>query len=430
LIRTVTRLSAPHVYLTSVFLISLSHATMFTTYVMYYVSGLGLNPLQLVLVGTFLEATIVLCEVPTGVVADTYGRRISVITGYFVIGAAFVLKGTIPFYAGLLGALSLSFFAMVVICEIARGVGETFLSGAYEAWITDEVGEAKVGALFLRGGQLSQVAWLIGIGLSVGLAHLGLSLPYLAGGLLYLLVGAFMALAMRETGFQPVARNGRSHLRMMADTLKEGLGIVRARPLLAFVLAATVAAGAASEGFDRLGGAHFLLTYGLPSIGNLQPVTWFGIFAIGGLIIQFCTLAVARGRLETEERQSVTRNLVIFTLGRIGLMAGFALAGSFAWALAAYWAMGAVGAVAHPLYRAWLNQNIDSRVRATVLSLIGQADAVGQTAGGPIVGATAHRFSIRAGILLAAAFLSPLAAVYARARGSETERGNSETAAG
>ena len=53
----------------------------FTVSGIYAVQEVGLNPLQLVLVGTALEASAFLFEVPTGVVADVYSRRLSVMSG-------------------------------------------------------------------------------------------------------------------------------------------------------------------------------------------------------------------------------------------------------------------------------------------------------------------------------------------------------------
>src|SRR5947207_3024822 len=62
----------------------------------YFVTAVGMSPLQLVLVGTFMELTVFLCEVPTGIVADVYGRRLSVVIGFVVMGAAIVFVGAVP----------------------------------------------------------------------------------------------------------------------------------------------------------------------------------------------------------------------------------------------------------------------------------------------------------------------------------------------
>jgi hypothetical protein len=67
-----------------------------------------------------------------------------------------------------------------------------------------------------------------------------------------------------------------------------------------------------------------------------------------------------------------------------------------------------------PLYDAWLVQHIDSSVRATVLSMRGQTDAIGQIVGGPGIGWIGQAVSLRAAIAAAGLLLSPALALYAR----------------
>ncbi|MFZ5823544.1 MAG: MFS transporter, partial [Bacillota bacterium] len=93
---------AASVYLVMRSVFALANSIMFTTYALYYVSMLGLNPLQLVLVGTAVEVAVVLFEVPTGVVADSYSRRLSLIIGTFVMAAAYLLEGSVPWLGGVL----------------------------------------------------------------------------------------------------------------------------------------------------------------------------------------------------------------------------------------------------------------------------------------------------------------------------------------
>lgn len=405
---------ASRLYLLIVAATALASSIMFTTYAVYYVTELGLNPLQLVLVGTAVEATIFLFEVPTGVIADSYSRRLSVIIGMFVLGAAFLLQGAIPLYAPTLLKLSLSFFAAVVATEFIRGIGETFLSGALEAWVTDEVGEHRIGAVFVRAHQIGQAAGLLGILISVGLASIRLNLPYMVGGAIYLVLGAILTLAMSETAFAPSPRQERSTLTLMAGTFRDGIRSVRSRPVLLLILAVTLFAGAASEGFDRLWEAHFLTHFQFPQLGALQPVVWFGIISIAGAVLGIAANQVVRTRLDTADNHLLTKALLTLTTARVGCLVAFGLAGNFTWALLSFLAIGVLGSVHHPVYQTWLNQNIDSKVRATVLSILGQANAFGQMAGGPVVGLAGSRSSIRASMVLAAALLSPVAAVYAR----------------
>ena len=97
----------------------------------YYVKVVVLGPLELVLLGTIVEIAGLVCEVPTGIVADLYSRRLSVIIGVFAVGVCFTVQGLAPF----LGA--------IVVAETLRGVGATFTSGALEAWIAGEIGEDR-----------------------------------------------------------------------------------------------------------------------------------------------------------------------------------------------------------------------------------------------------------------------------------------------
>src|SRR5919199_4924835 len=99
----------------------------------YRIEVVGLDPLRLVLLGTALEVTVFLFEVPTGVLADTYGRRRSVITGCILMGCGFALEGAIPRFIAVLAA------------QAVRGVGYTFISGALEAWIADEDPDRDLG---------------------------------------------------------------------------------------------------------------------------------------------------------------------------------------------------------------------------------------------------------------------------------------------
>ena len=111
---------------------SLLFAMIFNVNMIYQVTVAQLNPLQLVLVGTTLETTVFLFEIPTGIVADLYSRRISVIIGYFLIGAGFILEGSLPI------------FGTILLAQLLWGLGYTFTSGATQAWISDEIGEAAV----------------------------------------------------------------------------------------------------------------------------------------------------------------------------------------------------------------------------------------------------------------------------------------------
>src|SRR2546430_7383753 len=139
-------------------------------YALYYITVAHLDALQLVLVGTALETAYFVCEVPTGVLADTFSRRFSVIAGLLIVGVAWAGQGLIPTFAAIAGF------------EILRGVGEAFTHGATEAWIAGEVGDEAIGPLFLRETQFSQAAGFIGLPVGVGLRPIGIPIPVVLGG--------------------------------------------------------------------------------------------------------------------------------------------------------------------------------------------------------------------------------------------------------
>ena len=177
---------------------SLFFSMIVTVNLIYHVETVGLSPLQLVLVGTTLEAVVVLFEIPTGVVADLVSRRRSILIGYGLIGVGFIIEGSIPAFAAILAA------------QVLWGIGYTFTSGATEAWITDEVGEAEVGPVLLRGNQAGMDGAIVGILLGTGLGLVAIQMPIILGGIGYLLLTTALLRSMPETNFQPTPREDRS----------------------------------------------------------------------------------------------------------------------------------------------------------------------------------------------------------------------------
>jgi DHA3 family tetracycline resistance protein-like MFS transporter len=382
-----------------------------TVNLVYQATTVGLNPLQLVLVGTVLEASVFLCEIPTGIVADVYSRRLSVIIGYLLMGLGFIVEAAIPT------------FAVVLLSQVIWGVGATFLSGAEQAWIADELSHANggqeesLGRVFLRGTQLAQLGGLIGIGLSVLLGGINVRLPILLGGGLYLLLTIFLIIFMPEDGFTPTPKAERDSWQSMRRTVQSGLQLVRGRPLLLTILAITAVGGMFSEGFDRLWTPHLLNNFTLPTIGNLEPVVWFGIIRAVGMFLTMGATELIRRKIDSDSHHTIVWALIGLTTLLIVGMLGLSLTTSFVLALAALWLIGVMRATIQPLYAAWLNQNISSKVRATMLSVNGQADAIGQIAGGPVVGAIGTIFSLRAALTVAGLLLTPALALYGRSLG-------------
>ncbi len=383
--------------------ITLANSMMFVILSVYYVTVIGMNPLQLVLVGTVLEATILLFELPTGIVADTYSRRLSVILGVFTLGVGWLLEG------------SIALFATVLVAEAIRGVGETFLSGALDAWLADEIGEGNVGAVYIRGGQINRGVGLAAIAIGVGLATIQPNYAVLFGGVVYLTLGVFLAFFMPEHGFTRAPRLDRNPLHSMRRTFADGATAVRGRPILVALLASSILSGVSSEGFDRLWEALLLTDFAFPAIGHLQPVVWFGILSAAGSILGLIVVEAARPRLHrlTLVPSRAAAALAGFTaLGMLAIL-GLALAPTFAVAFALLLAKSVLAALAGPLQQTWLVQNIPARVRATVLSMNSLSNALGQTAGGPGIGALGNNRGLRSAIFAAGLLILPEIGVFA-----------------
>lgn len=406
------RYSASQVYLLMKFMTALAGSTIFTTYSVYYVVKLGFNPLQLMLIGTVLELTVLVFEGITGVVADTYSRRVSVILGMFILGGGFTLEGSAVWLAG--GTSPFSAYALVLGAQLLFGLGWTFISGADTAWIVDEVGEEEAGSLFMRSKRLSLAASLLGIGISVGLSVLMPNLPYLAGGAIYFAAGLYLLRCMREMKFQPRSREPQaSPFRTMRNTWLEGAAVVSRSPLLITMVFVTLLAGASSEGYDRLWEVHLIKGIGFPDL-PLSMAVWFGLINAASTLLGLIAVHFAERRIDMGGERKLNAVMLLLMAVRIACIAVLALSPSFGLAVSAVLIIGMAASVAEPVYASWLNRNLESGSRATVLSMVSQSDALGQTTGGPVVGWIGSRFSIRASLLASSILLLPLLAVFGR----------------
>jgi DHA3 family tetracycline resistance protein-like MFS transporter len=388
---------------------------MVTIYVVYWTTIARLDPLQIMLAAAVFEGTIFLCEIPTGVVADVYSRRLSIIIGVCLAGLALLIEGFLPV------------FGAILIAEVISGLGATFLSGATQAWIADEIGESRAGAAFMRAAQVRTLCAMAGIGVSVALASIDLRLPVIAGGTLLLCLALFLVLFMPETGFQRAPHADRSTWSSMVTNLRAGLRLVRVRRALMLILAIEVIFAVHSEGFDQLWQAHFLQNFTLPPLGSLNPVVWFGILSVGANALNVVMIEGVRRRVNLGSHAATARLLMaLYGFAALGILV-FSNASSFFVAMVAYWCVTSLRGVARPVNEAWLNQNVEPRVRATMFSMLGQVGAVGEIAGGPPVGALATRVSLRAALAVGGVILTltlPLLAAALRQKPDEAFSGN------
>jgi DHA3 family tetracycline resistance protein-like MFS transporter len=371
----------------------------------YQVDVAKLTTLELVLVGALLEATIFLCEVPTGVIADTVSRRLSVVIGFFLFGCGWIVVG------------SSTQFEVLMLAQLVIGLGSTFISGAHQAWIADEIGVERVGAVYLRSAQIAQICRLVGTPLSIAFAvAFDVWVPIVIAGASYMLLAPLMLATMSEKGFQrPVRGLETRALYSMKRTLTEGSRLVKGNELLVLILVISLIYGAASEGFDRLYTAHFFRNLGFPDLWHLEPIIWIGVVRTGWVLLGIIVISIVIKKVNTASEGAMTRALfVINALQGISLV-GFALAGNFEVGMVMCWSAVSLSVAHEPLYLAWINQHVESHVRATVISMGSQMDSLGQIIGGPALGVLGTLTTLRVALAGAGAMLLPALLLYTRA---------------
>ncbi|MCY1139996.1 MFS transporter [Actinoplanes sp. Pm04-4] len=371
---------------------SFASTTAFTLNLIYQATVVGLSPLQLVLVGTLMETVCFVAQVPTGVIADRYSRRLSVIVGYLLMGAGLVVWGLVPSYAAILAG------------TVVWSIGVVCVDGAEEAWASDEIAPDLVTRAFVRGGQVYQAGSFVGIVAAVGLTAIAPALPIVAGGVVTLALGVLLAFVMTENNWSPApVGSWRSMHRQVVD----GVRTVRHSAVLAAVLGATLFAGMSSEGFDRLS-QPFLL----PFLGGYPVELVFGGLAMAAALGSIVVTGLAGKWIDVVRPQRVGRVLAVvqalIALGMIGLGG----AGHWWAAVGLYLGVRLLRDSAEPVLNVWLVSATEPRSRATVFSIVSQADALGQIAGGPPAGLVARRRSIGAGISVAGLFVLPAVALY------------------
>lgn len=387
-------------FLLSAFIYRFCWMVMITTSMVFMVEIAELDPLQMVLVGTVLEASVFFLEVPTGVVADTYSRKLSMVIGYALMGGGYMIIAFAPT------------FSVILVSQVIWGAGATFLSGASQAWVSDEIGEARANAAFPLASQMGRLGGLAGIVLGVALAMMDLRIPIIVGGVGLLLFSAFSFALQREDHFHPTRDEEKETWQHMAETAKAGVRTVRARPILVLILIIAMIQGLYSEGFDRLYTPFLLERFTLPRFFGLDPVAWWGALSAGTMVLGLLAMEVTRRLVDTSNVQSLVTALTLSTAGLIAAMLAFVAAGNFYLAVLAWFGVTMMRSVSGPFTSAWLNRGLDKGSRATIFSLHAQSDAFGQVVGGPAVGAIGKYASLGAALLWSTLALTPSLALY------------------
>ena len=356
----------------------------------------GLSATAAFAANALFTAGMVLFEVPTGVVADTWGRRAS-----YLLGSVTLAISTALYW--LAWQMQAPFWAWALTSALL-GLGFTFFSGATEAWLVDALKftgfKGNLESVFAKGQIVGGAAMLSGSVLGGLIAQwTNLGVPYLLRGLTLVVTFAVAFLYMRDWGFVP--KPGKHPVREMGQVVRAsvhyGLG---SRPVRWMMLAAPFTFGVGIYAF------YAMQPYLLELYGNEQA------YSIAGLAAAIIAGAqIAGGLLAPRIRRLVGRRttaLITGLLVEVVLLALLGLTTAFWVAVGLLVLWGLAGAATLPIRMAYMNGLIPSEQRATVLSfdnLLGSSGGVViQPALGKVADAASYATSylVGAGITLAA----------------------------
>jgi DHA3 family tetracycline resistance protein-like MFS transporter len=165
--------------------------------------------------------------------------------------------------------------------------------------------------------------------------------------------------------------------------------------------------GIYSEGFDRLWVKHLLDTFELPIIFGNNQVAFFSVLRVAATVLTMLAVRFVEKRVDSTSPLAIGRAVLIVTGLIVASLLGFALSPLLILSLALYLVISALRNVQIPLQTVWINQKLDPKVRATVHSMFGQVDAIGQVVGGPIVAVIAAVGSAVTSLVTSSLLLSP-----------------------
>jgi len=386
----------------------------------------GLDIFQVMLVNAAFSAGQVIFEVPTGVIADTIGRKAS-----YLLGIGTLLLGTLLYVASAEYAWGVWAFVGV---SVLLGFGFTCQTGAVDAWMVDALNFLEYEGLreqvFARAGMVSGGAMLVGTLAGGFLGQLNLSVPYLVRSGILALAFVFVLAGMREVGFTPRPLRWRSFGAETRTIFNAGIQygwrhrVVR--PMLYI---------SALQGVFILYFFYSMAPFALDLLGRPDLVWVAGVlaalFGLAGIIGNLLVGPVMRSR---NGRRRPSNVLAVITaliaaaaavIGIIGLvtpdggsLVSFVLVAAIA---GVFW--GGMMGVAGPIAQAYLNEHIPSAQRATVLSVASFFSEAGGMAGQPGLGWLARATSIPVGYLVGAVFVGISAPLYRVAGRAEEEAG-------
>ncbi|MGH3119236.1 MAG: MFS transporter [Gaiellales bacterium] len=348
----------------------------------------GLSIFEVFIANAVFTAAMALFEIPTGVVADTRGRRMS-----FLLSEATLAVGTLA-YVGVAvigGGLLLFCVAGVIL-----GLGYTFYSGAVEAWLVDALKATgyrdELDRVFARAATVASIAMLVGTVLGGLLGQIHLSFPYLARVLLVLMALSIGFKTMHDIGFTPRFLRMRGIVGEMRKVGRAGITFGWRSPAVRLLVVDSFLTWGFFSWAWYAWQPYFLDLYGQNAIWLSGVIA--SLFALAGIV---GNKIVARLAAPGRRRTTI---LLSASAATTATMVGTGVIRSF-WITVPIFLLGAVaGGVLGPVRQTYLHKSIPTSERATLVSFDSLMGSLGSVGGQTGLGYLSQERSIPAGFIV------------------------------
>lgn len=348
----------------------------------------GLSISQVFIANALFSAGMVIFEIPTGVVADTLGRRVSYLASVSILSLTTVLY--------LVAAEAGAGLLVFGIVSVAMGLGFTFYSGALEAWLVDGLaavgGDHDLDTVFARGQQVNGVAMFSGTIAGGFLGQVDLAIPFVVRAILLVIVFILAHRLMTEIGFERAPLRPREVPRRMQRQAAVGISAGWGHPGLRLLMMA-----GSIRGIFMGWGFYAAQPYLLDLLD--QDAVW-----VVGLVTAGVSLATIAGNqvVSVLRRRCTRRSTMLIGASGVGSVAAIAIGvtSSFVIAVGALLVLAMAMGVTMPVRQAYLHEVTRSSDRATVVSFDAMVTSVGGVGGQVGLGAVSDARSFSAGYVV------------------------------
>lgn len=349
----------------------------------------GLNIFQVFVVNGVFSASMAIFEIPTGVFADTLGRKLS-----FIFSTLVLTMGTIGYV--IVGSMSNNFILFCIMSSVL-GLAFTFYSGAVEAWLVDALHathyEGELEEVFAKGMVVSNVAMLIGATLGGFLGTVNLNIPYITRGVIQVIVLVLAIFYMHDIGYTPRKLERKYIFKEMkaiaSESVRFGFGNASTRYLMGitFVFSSFM-----------MWGWYAWQPYFLELYGNPNAIWIAGLISAGIALSQICGSFFFK-RIKNMFRYRSNVLMVAFLVQSIAII-GIGITGSFGLAVFLFILFAFFLGISGPLRQGYIHSIIPSEHRATIISLDSLIGSSGSFMGQIGYGYISQAFSIATGYLI------------------------------